>query len=315
MSSEHGESPEPNPFAPPSLSKASTPDETASGMPAAPPPSGYEAVLPPSGPPPGYEPLPYGAPAYEPPAYGAPAYGAPADGATPAGPPAYGQPPAAQPGYPPAAAGQQPGGHPGYGQQPSPQPGYAQPYSAPSDQPTYGQQPAPQPGYGQQSQPGYGPQPQPGYGQAYPPPPSQPTSGYAQQPYGTPAGYGPPAYAQAAYAPGAYGQRPPTDGLAIASLVTSGVGFVATGGLLCPVGLGLGIASLRRIKRTGADGRGLAIGGIVVGALGTLILLAVIALVIGLIAYGSSEFDDDGTWSSTDISTTASTSLAVGLGA
>ncbi|WP_210728539.1 DUF4190 domain-containing protein, partial [Cellulomonas septica] len=151
------------------------------------------------------------------------------------------------------------------------QPGSGAPQ--PSDQP---------PGYGQ---PGYG---QPGYGQP---------QAYGQQPaYGQP-GYGQPqAYGQpASY--GAYGQQPgyapatrTTDGLAIASIATSAGGLLLTAGLLSPVGLGLGIASLRRIRRTGQDGRGLAIAGIVVGAIGTAAI--VVSIVVGLIFFARVATDD-----------------------
>jgi len=46
------------------------------------------------------------------------------------------------------------------------------------------------------------------------------------------------------------------------------------------VGLGLGIAALRRIRRTGAGGRGVAIAGVVVGAVGTLVLVGIIGFAI-----------------------------------
>jgi hypothetical protein len=53
-----------------------------------------------------------------------------------------------------------------------------------------------------------------------------------------------------------------TDGVAIASLVTGILG-------LALVAVGLGIAGLVRIKKSGRSGKGLAIAGIVLGALGT----------------------------------------------
>ncbi len=68
----------------------------------------------------------------------------------------------------------------------------------------------------------------------------------------------------------------PTDGLAVASLAVSGAG-VLTAGLTGPVGLGLGIAALRRIRRTRAQGHGLAVAGVVVGAVMTGVLLLVVA--------------------------------------
>ncbi|MGV8966371.1 MAG: DUF4190 domain-containing protein [Cellulomonas sp.] len=74
------------------------------------------------------------------------------------------------------------------------------------------------------------------------------------------------------YAPGWQAPKPPTDGFAIASLVTAvlGLGLVA---------VGLGIAALVRIGRSGARGRGLAIAGIAVGA-----ATAVVAIALGAIA-------------------------------
>jgi hypothetical protein len=72
--------------------------------------------------------------------------------------------------------------------------------------------------------------------------------------------------------------------------VTSIVGLVAFVGIPSPVGLGLGIASLRRIRRTGAGGRGVALGGVIVGAVGTLLLLGLIATGIwGVLMYQNNE--------------------------
>ncbi|SKC75919.1 DUF4190 domain-containing protein [Krasilnikoviella flava] len=86
----------------------------------------------------------------------------------------------------------------------------------------------------------------------------------AQGPHGgpaTPYAQPTPYDAQGAYP---YAQRPPgTDGFSITALVT---GILGIG----PVALGFGIAGLRRTRRTGRDGQGLAIAGIVLGALGIL---------------------------------------------
>lgn len=74
---------------------------------------------------------------------------------------------------------------------------------------------------------------------------------------------------------------PGVNGLAIASLVVS---------LTCcgPVGAILGIVSLGQIKRTGEQGRGMAIAGIVLGVLGT--LAALLWFVVAFFA-GVTEFD------------------------
>lgn len=120
----------------------------------------------------------------------------------------------------------------------------------------------------------YSPSPTPNYQQAnYQGTPSSqhPTPGYAYgqqpnayQPYGVP------------------GANKPK-GLAIASLVLSIIGFLLSsiiiGGIFALVGLILGIVALLRTK-TGGGGKGLAIAGIVVGAISLLISIC-IALFFG----------------------------------
>ena len=127
--------------------------------------------------------------------------------------------------------------------------------------PDYGQQP----GTGQPAAPGQAAYGQPGYG--------------TQPGHGQPAGYGPSPYGPPGAPSGPYGSYSSAagqnDGLAVASLITSISGFFV--GLSFPVGIGLGIAALRRIKRTGAEGRGLAVAGIVIGSIGTALLLLVAA--------------------------------------
>lgn len=75
------------------------------------------------------------------------------------------------------------------------------------------------------------------------------------------------------YAPGWQTPKPPTDGFAIASLVTALVGL----GL---VAIGLGIAALVRIGRHGSRGRGLAIAGIAVGTVTAVVAIAIGAVVV-----------------------------------
>ena len=120
------------------------------------------------------------------------------------------------------------------------------------------------------SRPGYGPPP--GYGQ----PPSgqapygQPygASGYGQPPYGAPGygaqGYGPPGHGAPGYGPPpgyppGYGR--PTNVMAILALVMV---FV-----FAPAGVILGIVARRQIRRTGEDGDGLALAGIIAGGIFT----------------------------------------------
>lgn len=144
---------------------------------------------------------------------------------------------------------------------------YGQPVAAPYGQraaaPTSG---APQ--YGGE-QYGAGPYGAPQYGA-----PQYGTPGYDQpSPYGAqPYGYGQP------YA------APPNEGMAIASFATSLAGLLFFGGVPGAVGLGLGIAALRRIAVSGKGGRGFAIAGIVIGAVGILWMLAVIAYFVIIFA-------------------------------
>jgi len=145
------------------------------------------------------------------------------------------------------------------------------PYGAPAHgAPAYGTPPGAPP---------YGGQPPYGGGPAGPPP-------YGSGPYGAP---GPVPYG----APGAPGQPypwtppAPTDGMAVASLVTSVGGLVLLSGLPGPLGIGLGIGALRRIRRSGARGRGMAIAGIVVGAVGTVLAALLVVVVVALFQFGS----------------------------
>jgi len=100
-------------------------------------------------------------------------------------------------------------------------------------------------------------------------------------------GYPPPAYGP--YPPPAYGAHPPppyfgpmppppagTNGFAVAALV---VGIV--GGILGSlVGGALGIVALRQIRRTGQQGRGLAIGGLVAAGGWLLVTLAFVVAIV-----------------------------------
>jgi hypothetical protein len=142
---------------------------------------------------------------------------------------------------------QPPGG--GYGQQPPSDYGYGQqpPYG-------YGQQP---PSYGQQP-PSYGQQP-PSYGQQAP--------GYGQQP---PPGYG---------YPGAYGPPRRTNGMAITSLVLGIVGLLFCGLTSIP-GAIVGHIAMSRIKRTGEEGQGMAIGGLITSYI-TIVLWVILWILFG----------------------------------
>jgi hypothetical protein len=172
-------------------------------------------------------------------------------------PPAYTPPPSYEtPGY------QQPPGYPNF-----PPPDYA----APTEYP--------QPGGAQQ---GYPPPPYPGppgYGaQAYPPPPPYGAPQYGAPPPGyapPPPGYGPPPTGYPAPDYSAYGQpAQKTNSMAIASLVSSLVGFLCWLGAIG--GIVLGVIALNQIKQTQEEGHGLAIAGIAIGAL---------SLVVGLLIF------------------------------
>lgn len=99
-------------------------------------------------------------------------------------------------------------------------------------------------------------------------------------PYGASNGFNP-------YAP-----APTTDGMATAAMVCSIAGLLGAlcgfGGIAGLVGLILGSVSLGRIKRTGARGRGMAITGIVVGAVA---IVAGIAYLAWMLSDSSSYYD------------------------
>lgn len=130
--------------------------------------------------------------------------------------------------------------------------------------------------------------PYPGPGEAGP---GQPGS---ERPTGGPAGaaYGP----YASQGPGGYGQMPPrTNGKAIAALVTGISALVLS---MCCLGIAgvvaifLGVQARNEIATSGGrqDGEGLALGGIITGALATLVSVAILAFVIIALATGNTEF-------------------------
>ena len=136
---------------------------------------------------------------------------------------------------------------------PEQQPGGAVPPPPPPPAPDYGtQQPAP--AYGQRA-PADG-QPAPAYG--------QPAPGYGQ-PYGQPA--------------------KKTNVLAIVSLIASIAGFVIAWGIGSIVGIICGHISLSQIKKTGEEGRGLAVAGLIVGYIG--LALAILGFIIFFVILGS----------------------------
>ena len=122
------------------------------------------------------------------------------------------------------------------------------------------------PAYGQPAAPAYGQPAAPAYGQ-----PAAPA--YGQPAYGQPA----PGYAQPAGAK--------TNVLAIVSLIASIAGFVIAWGIGSIVGIICGHISLNQIKKTGEQGRGLAVAGLIVGYIG--LALAILSVIILAIVFGS----------------------------
>jgi Domain of unknown function (DUF4190) len=81
---------------------------------------------------------------------------------------------------------------------------------------------------------------------------------------------------------GGYGYQPVagTNGMAIASFVCSLVGYSCGVGLI--LGVIFGFVALSQIKRSGQNGRGMAIAGIIIGAVPIVIILGI--LIVAAIA-------------------------------
>ncbi|HEY0813589.1 MAG TPA: DUF4190 domain-containing protein [Pseudonocardia sp.] len=152
-------------------------------------------------------------------------------------------PPYGQAAYDPSAYPQQPYGQPAY----DPNNPYGQ-------QQAYPQQPPPGAGYDQGQ-----------YGGAYPQG-GYPPAGYPQQP----------AYAEQPPAYPGYAQPYPasrgTNTMAILALVF--------GIILAPLGLIFGFVARSQIKKTGEDGDGLALAGIIIGGIFTLLFIAYIVFIV-----------------------------------
>lgn len=125
----------------------------------------------------------------------------------------------------------------------------------PYGQQAYGQ-PFPAAGYDPAQ---YGAYPQPGY------PQQQPYPGYAAQPYAAPRG---------------------TNTMAILALVF--------GILVAPLGLVFGFVARSQIKKTGEDGDGLALAGIIIGGIFTLLFIAYIVFIVIFFAAVASSIPSSG---------------------
>ena len=128
----------------------------------------------------------------------------------------------------------------------------------------------------------------------YSPSNAAPPAGAPQNPYGAPQ-QNPYAQPEQPYgAAPAYGyqqQGPKTNTLAIVSLVASLSSLIL--GITSIVGIITGHIALGQIKRTGENGRGLALGGLITGyvltALWVLGIILFFAILIPLMTYGISE--------------------------
>jgi Domain of unknown function (DUF4190)/Septum formation len=167
--------------------------------------------------------------------------------------------------------------------------------SQPPEFPRYSDRPEDRPQDRQQDRPQDGPQEVPDWVPPSTPHPQQPYAGgpegypqqYAAPSYGQPQQYAASSYGQPQqYAASSYGQpqqygapapygydhgygysgtaAPGTSGLAIAALITGLVG-------LGPIPLGLGVGALLTIRRSRQSGTGMAVAGVVLGALQTLV--------------------------------------------
>lgn len=105
---------------------------------------------------------------------------------------------------------------------------------------------------------------------SYPPPPG----GYGYPPPPQPGGYGYPPQG-----PGYPQQSPGTNGMAIASLVCSLLGWICGVGPI--LGLVFGFIALNQIKQTGQGGRGMALAGIIISVL--VIVAGIILVFLGAI--------------------------------
>ncbi|WP_405586975.1 DUF4190 domain-containing protein [Streptomyces sp. NBC_01190] len=175
----------------------------------------------------------------------------------PAGPPSPPEPP---PSPAPHEPGSPYGGLPTY-----PQGGYGTPPPY-AGGPSYGSPPYPGQPYAGQPYPGYPGGPYPGQ---YSGPQPGPFPGQQPGPYPGPP-YGPPAYGYPPQA-GWYAERP-TNGLAIAALVTALVICIPL------LGLVLGVFALRQVNRRGDRGKAMAVAAIVISSVTTLLIAALVAL-------------------------------------
>ncbi|MFF7246686.1 DUF4190 domain-containing protein [Embleya sp. NPDC008237] len=130
-------------------------------------------------------------------------------------------------------------------------------------------------------------EPYPPYGYGYGPGESPAPYGYGQAPqYGQQPPYGYGYYQHPGY--GGYLPQPGTNGLAIASMILGIVWLYWLGSLLAVI---FGHIALAQTARTGQQGRGMAIAGVVLGWIGlALLALAIVVLVLDSDGHEYSEY-------------------------
>ncbi|MDR6906729.1 hypothetical protein J2X63_002415 [Agromyces sp. 3263] len=123
---------------------------------------------------------------------------------------------------------------------------------------------------------------QPGAPVPPPPPPPGPAPAYGAVPPATPAASYPQPAASYPQPATAYGQPPATktNTLAIVSLVASIAGIVILWGIGSIAAVICGHISLSQIKKTGEQGRGMALAGLIIGYAG--IVLAIIGVIVAV---------------------------------
>jgi hypothetical protein len=147
-------------------------------------------------------------------------------------------------------------------------------------------------------QPAPAPPPEPGHGEQPPPPYGQPQ--YGQPPYGQPQ-YGQPPYGQPGYggqpSPYGYGYPQRANGKATAALWT-GIGalvlsFCCGLGVMGVLPIVLGVKARSEIRASGGqqEGDGMALAGIITGAVAIVLSLAFIALIVVALVRGDANFN------------------------
>ncbi|MFC0673940.1 DUF4190 domain-containing protein [Brachybacterium hainanense] len=125
--------------------------------------------------------------------------------------------------------------------------------------------------------------------------PSDPYAAPSPGPQSAPPGYTGPEFGQGALPYGGpvqpvYYAAPPTNGTATTALILGIVSLVLCGGVLSPIALVCGILGMKATADGTQGGRGLAIAGLVMGIVGTVLLLLYVlwfVFVIGVGIWGS----------------------------